>query len=178
MKLKDKYQKEIIPELLKELKLTSVMAVPRLVKISVNVGAGEAISNSKVLEAISSQIATIVGQKPSIRKAKVSIATFKLRQGEPIGVAVTLRGQRMYDFLERLITIVLPRVRDFQGIPVDSFDNEGNYTLGLREQIVFHEIEYDKIDRLRGLSITIVTSAKNKEEGHLLLKKLGMPFTK
>ncbi len=172
------YRKNIRPALQKELGLKNIMAVPQIKKVVLNVGAGEALGNAKVLDAVSDQIATVTGQKPVINKAKVSIAAFKLRAGEPVGVSVTLRGKRAYDFVQRLITIVLPRVRDFSGISLSGFDKQGNYTLGLREQIVFPEIEYDKIDRIRGMEITIVTTARNGEEGRLLLAKMGMPFKK
>ncbi len=161
----------------KELNLDNVMAVPRLIKIVVNVGVKEALADKKVLDHVVEQLSVICGQKPIIRKAKVSIAAFKLREGEPIGVSVTLRGRKMFDFFERLVTIVLPRVRDFHGISPDSFDSTGNFSLGITEQIVFPEIEYDKIDRIRGLEITIVTTAKDKKESYALLKALGMPFT-
>ncbi|MEK7565437.1 MAG: 50S ribosomal protein L5 [Patescibacteria group bacterium] len=158
--------------------LENIMAVPKLVKIVVNVGVKEALVDKKVLDHVSSQLAIICGQKPVINKAKVSIATFKLRKGEPVGVSVTLRGRRMSDFFTRLVSIVLPRVRDFHGVSPDSFDISGNYSLGISEQIVFPEIEYDKIDRIRSLEVTIVTTAKDKARGLTLLTALGMPFIK
>ncbi len=178
MNLQEEYQKKVTPRLREELGINNVMAVPRLQKIVLNVGVAEGITNPKTLEAVSEQLGIITGQKPVINKAKVAIAAFKLRQGDPVGVSVTLRGQKMYDFWKRLVTVVLPRVRDFQGVAPSSFDQRGNFTLGIREQIVFPEIEYDKIDRLRGLEITIVSTAKNKEEGLALLKAMGMPFKK
>lgn len=178
MNLKQKYQDEIVPQLKKELGLTNVMTTPKIIKIVVNVGAKEALDDKKVLDAISTQIAAITGQKPQIRVARKSIAAFKLREGQPIGVSVTLRGTRMYDFLEKLVTIVLPRVRDFHGVPLSSFDGHGNYSLGLREQIVFPEIEYSQIDKIRGLEITIVTNCGDDARAKALLSSLGMPFMK
>lgn len=154
------------------------MAEPKLVKIVLNVGVSEALSDKKVLDAVSEQLGIISGQRPAIRKAKKSIATFKLREGQPIGVMVTLRGRRMRDFFQKLVTIVFPRVRDFRGVAPESFDDQGNYTIGFNEQIVFPEIEYAKIDKIRGLSVTIVTTAKDKEEGVKLLSAMGMPFRK
>lgn len=154
------------------------MAEPKLVKIVLNVGVSEALTDKKVLDAVSEQLAAISGQKPVIRKAKRSIANFKLREGQPIGVMVTLRGKRMRDFFQKLVAIVLPRVRDFRGVPTESFDNQGNYTIGFTEQIVFPEIEYAKIDKIRGLEATIVTTAKDKAEGIKLLTAMGMPLSK
>ncbi len=177
MDLKQKYEQEVRPRLQKELGL-NVMAVPRLVKVVINVGVKEALNDKKILDTVSADLATITGQKPAVRVAKKSIAAFKLREGQAIGVTVTLRGKRMMDFLEKLFAIVLPRVRDFHGVPAASFDGNGNYTLGLKEQIVFPEIDYGKIDKIRGLEITIVTTAKNNQEGMALLKGLGMPFQK
>ncbi|OGG07339.1 50S ribosomal protein L5 [Candidatus Gottesmanbacteria bacterium RIFCSPHIGHO2_01_FULL_42_12] len=165
-------------KLKEELKLKNIMQVPRPLKVTVNVGVKEAITDKKVLEAVSSQLAIITGQKPAVRKAKKSIATFKLRAGEPIGVMVTLHGKRMQDFINKLVTIVFPRVRDFHGIPIKSLDGQGNLSLGFAEQIVFSEIEYDKIDRIRGLEVTITTTAKNNREGLALFKALGFPFEK
>lgn len=176
--LRERYQKEIAPALMKSLNLANVMQVPRIKKVVVNVGVGEALDNPKSLEAAVEDITKITGQKPVITKARKSIAAFKLREGRAIGVKVTLRGERMWDFLDRLMNIALPRVRDFRGVPPDAFDGRGNYTLGLREQLVFPEIDYDKIDKLRGLEISIVTSARTDEEGRQLLKLLGMPFKK
>lgn len=178
MTLQEKYQQEIKQKLQQELKLQNVMAVPKVTKVVLNVGAKEALTDKKVLDAISSQLSTIAGQKPTIRLAKKSIAAFKLRQGQAIGVSVTLRGKRMYEFLEKLLTIVFPRVRDFRGVSDQAFDNKGNYSIGFREQIVFPEIDYSKIDKIRGLEVTIVTSAQDKEQGKALLKMLGMPFQK
>lgn len=176
--LKERYVKEVAPTLLKTLNLQNVMQVPKVKKVVVNVGVGEALDNPKSLEATVEDIMKITGQKPIITKARKSIANFKLREGRAIGVKVTLRGERMWDFLDRLMNVALPRVRDFRGVPADAFDGRGNYTLGLREQLVFPEIDYDKIDKLRGLEISIVTSARTDEEGRQLLKLLGMPFKK
>ena len=175
-RLKVQYRDEIAPALVKEFSYRNVMQVPRLEKISVNIGLGEAIQNSKALEAAAGDLAIMTGQKPVITRAKNSIATFKLREGMAIGAKVTLRGNRMWDFLDRLISVVLPRQRDFQGISPDAFDGRGNYSLGLREQLVFPEINYDKIDKIRGLEVTIVTSAKTDEEARRLLALMNMPF--
>jgi large subunit ribosomal protein L5 len=168
--------KEVVPELRKELNITNVMAVPRLEKIIVNVGVGDAIQNIKLLDAAKAELSLITGQLPAIGRAKKSIAAFKLRKEQPIACYVTLRRGRMYEFLDRLMNIVLPRVRDFRGVPPGSFDGRGNYTLGIRDQLVFPEIDYTKVERPRGMNITIVTSARNNKEAHALLKKLGMPF--
>lgn len=176
VRLREKYQSEIVPALMQEFKYSSVMAVPRLTKIVVNVGVGEAVSNSKALDAAVADLTTITGQKPVITKAKKSIASFKLREGMAIGTMVTLRADRMYDFLDRLINLALPRIRDFRGISRRSFDGRGNYSLGLREQIVFPDIDYDKIDKIRGLEVVIVTTATDDEQAYALLKRLGMPF--
>jgi large subunit ribosomal protein L5 len=176
VRLREKYQQEIVPALVQEFKFTSVMQAPRLQKIVVNVGVGEAVQNSKALEATVGDITTITGQKPVVTKARKSVAAFKLREGMPIGVMVTLRGERMYDFYDRLVNLALPRIRDFRGVSRRSFDGRGNYSLGLREQIVFPDIDYDKIDKLRGLEVVIVTSATSDELGYALLKRLGMPF--
>ncbi|HZQ98492.1 MAG TPA: 50S ribosomal protein L5 [Chloroflexota bacterium] len=175
-RLLEKYRQDVVPAMVKEFSYRTPMQVPRLQKIVVNVGLGEALQNAKALEAASADVATITGQKPVITKAKKSIAAFKLRAGQSIGVMVTLRGERMYDFFDKLVNVALPRVRDFQGVSPNSFDGRGNYSLGLREQLIFPEIEYDKIDKLRGLQVTIATSAKNDEEARTLLQKLGMPF--
>lgn len=175
--LEQRYHEEIVSSLMKRFGYTSPMAVPKVTKIVVNMGLGEAISDSKVLDRAVEELATITGQKPVITRAKKSIAGFKLRAGMPIGCMVTLRKQQMYEFLERLITIALPRVRDFKGISPKAFDGRGNYSLGIREQIIFPEINYDKVDKLRGISVAVVTSAKNDEEGYELLKELGMPFS-
>lgn len=176
--LKERYQEEIVPALMKALTLDNVMEVPRVAKVIVNIGMGEALDNAKSLDAAVGDLTQITGQKPVITKARKSIANFKLREGRSIGVKVTLRGERMWSFLDRLMNVALPRVRDFRGISPNAFDGRGNYTLGLREQLVFPEIEYDKIDKLRGLEITIVTTARNDDEGRALLQMLGMPFRK
>jgi large subunit ribosomal protein L5 len=176
--LKERYTNEIAPALIKSLNLENVMQVPRIEKVVVNIGVGEALDNAKALDAAVADLTLITGQKPVVNKARKSIAAFKLREGRAIGVKVTLRGERMWSFLDRLMNIALPRVRDFRGISPNSFDGRGNYTLGLREQLVFPEIDYDKIDKLRGMEITIVTSAKTDEEGRQLLSMLGMPFRK
>lgn len=176
--MKERYQQEIVPALKKSLGVDNVMQVPRISKVVVNIGAGEALDNAKILDAAVSDMTLITGQKPVITKARKSIANFKLREGRQIGVKVTLRGDRMWAFLDRLVNIALPRVRDFRGVSPNAFDGRGNYTLGLREQLVFPEIEYDKIDKLRGLEISIVTTARNDEEGRELLSLLGMPFKK
>ena len=175
-RLKDLYHGQVVPTLQKELGYQNVMQVPRLVKIVVNVGVGEALQNAKALDATVEDITTITGQKPIVTRARKSIAAFKLREGNPIGVKVTLRGTRMWDFLDRLCNIALPRQRDFRGISPDSFDGRGNYSLGLTEQLVFPEIDYDNIDKIRGLEISIVTTAQTDEEGLQLLRYLGMPF--
>lgn len=176
--LQERYQKEIAPALFKELGLENVMQTPRITKVVVNIGVGEALDNAKALEAAVGDVVKITGQKPIITKARKSIANFKLREGRQIGVKVTLRGERMWSFLDRLLNIALPRVRDFRGISPDSFDGRGNYTLGLREQLVFPEIEYDKIDKLRGLEITVVTTAQTDDQARKMLQMLGMPFRK
>jgi len=174
--LRQRYEEEVVPALVKEFEYQNPMEVPRLTKINVNIGLGEALTDSKAVDAAMADMTTITGQKPVITKAKRSIAQFKIREGNTIGVKVTLRGQRMWDFLERLTRIALPRIRDFRGVPTKSFDGRGNYSLGLREQLAFPEVDYDKIDRLRGLELTVVTSAKTDEEGQRLLALLGMPF--
>jgi large subunit ribosomal protein L5 len=176
--LKERYKNEVAPALFKELALDNVMRVPRITKVVVNIGVGEALENAKALEAAVGDVVKITGQKPVITKARMSIANFKLREGRQIGVKVTLRGERMWSFLDRLMNVALPRVRDFRGISPDAFDGRGNYTLGLREQLVFPEIEYDKIDKLRGLEITVVTTARNDDEARKMLELLGMPFRK
>jgi len=176
--LKERYQNEIMPALMKSLQLSNNMQVPRVRKVIVNVGVGEALDNAKALDAAVGDIVQITGQKPIVTKARKSIANFKLREGRQIGVKVTLRGDRMWAFLDRLMNVALPRVRDFRGISANAFDGRGNYTLGLREQLVFPEIDYDKIDKLRGMEISIVTTARNDEEGRQLLQMLGMPFRK
>lgn len=177
-RLRDKYRDEVAPELMKEFGYSNVMQVPQLKKIVVNVGLGEAVANAKALEAAVGDLTAITGQKPVVTRAKKSIAAFKLRAGMPIGAMVTLRGPRMYEFLDRLVSLTLPRIRDFRGISPNAFDGRGNYTLGLREQIAFPEIEYDKIDKTRGLELSLVTTAKNDEEGRRLLALLGVPFAR
>jgi len=177
-RLQEKYQKELQPELMQELQLKNVMEVPRIEKVVVNMGLGEAIQNIKVLESAVTELGRITGQKAMITKAKRSIAQFKLREGMPIGCSVTLRRQRAYEFLDRLINVALPRVRDFKGISPKAFDGRGNYTLGIREQIIFPEIDLEKIDKIKGLNVTIVTTAKTDEQGRALLGKMGMPFRK
>ncbi len=175
-RLKEQYRKRVIPALQKEFGYKNVMEVPKLIKISVNAGLGEAIQNIKLLDAAVNEISAITGQRPVITRARKSIASFKLRKGMPIGCMVTLRKERMYDFLDKLVNVALPRVRDFRGIPRKSFDGRGNYTLGLKEQIIFPEISYDTVEKIKGMNITIVTSAKTDEEGRFLLQELGMPF--
>ena len=172
----ENYEKEVKPALVRKFRYKNVMEVPRLEKIVLNVGLGEAIQNIKVLDAAANDLTLIAGQKPVITKARKSIAAFKLRENMPIGCTVTLRRERMYEFFQKLVTIVLPRVRDFKGVPSKSFDGRGNYTIGLREQIIFPEIDYDKIDKARGMNISITTTAKTDEEAHELLKLMGMPF--
>jgi len=176
--LKERYQEELVPELMKSLDLKNVMQVPRVEKVVINIGVGEAIDNAKALDAAVSDLSIITGQKPIVTKAKKSIANFKLREGRSIGAKVTLRGYRMWAFLDRLMNVALPRVRDFRGISPNSFDGRGNYTLGLREQLIFPEIDYDQIDKIRGFEVTIVTSAGDDDQGRQLLQLLGMPFRK
>ena len=178
MKLKEQYKTEVVGTLVKQFNYTSVMQVPKLEKIVVNMGVGEAINNAKAIDDAVADMEMITGQKPVVTKAKKSIANFKLREGMPIGVKVTLRGEKMHDFLEKLINLALPRVRDFRGINGGSFDGRGNYTMGVKEQLIFPEIDYDKINKVRGMDITIVTTAQTDEEGYALLKELGMPFKK
>ena len=175
-RMKELYRQQVVPALQKELGITNVMRVPRLEKIVVNVGVGEALQNAKALDATVGDIMIITGQKPIITRARRSIAVFKLREGNQVGVKVTLRGDRMWDFLDRLVSIALPRQRDFRGVSPDAFDGRGNYSLGLREQLAFPEIDYDKIDKIRGLEIQIVTTARTDQEGYALLRHLGMPF--
>lgn len=175
-RMQERYRKEIVPALMKEFGYDNVMQVPRLTKISVNIGLGEAIQNSKAIDAATGDLVLITGQKPVVTKARLSIAVYKLREGMPIGIMVTLRGRRMWDFLDRLINIVLPRQRDFQGVSPDSFDGRGNYSIGLREQLVFPEIDYDKVDKVRGLEVTVVTTAKSDEEARRMLALFDMPF--
>jgi len=175
-RLKERYRQEIIPNLMELCGYKNIMQVPRLEKMVFNIGVGEAIQNAKALEAAERDLVAISGQHPVITRAKKSIASFKLRSGMPIGLKVTLRGEHMYDFFDKLVNAVLPRMREFQGVPPNSFDGRGNYTLGLKEQIIFPEIDYEKIDRLRGLEVSIITTAKTDEEGRHLLGLLGMPF--
>lgn len=177
-RLKQKYQEEVVPSLMAEYDYTNPMQVPRLEKVVINIGLGEAIRDSRALEAASQQVAAISGQRPVITRAKKSIAGFRLRTGMPIGMKVTLRGKRMLDFLDKLINVALPRIRDFRGVPNEAFDGRGNYTVGIKEQIVFPEIEYDKIDKIRGLEVSIITTARSDEEGKRLLQLLGMPFSR
>lgn len=177
-RLKEMYQSELVPKLQSELQLNNVMDVPRIEKVVVNMGLGEAIQNIKVLESAVEELGNITGQKAVVTKAKKSIASFKLREGMPIGCMVTLRRDRAYEFMDRLINIALPRVRDFKGISPKAFDGRGNYTLGIREQLIFPEIDLEKIDKIKGLNITIVTTAKTDEQGRALLASLGMPFRK
>ncbi|HEY8812427.1 MAG TPA: 50S ribosomal protein L5 [Candidatus Dormibacteraeota bacterium] len=176
--LNQQYQKTIVPALMKEFDYANVMEVPKVVKVIVNIGIGEAKDNDKALEAGRNDVKTITGQAPVVIKSRKSVAAFKLRAGMPVGIRTTLRGRRMYYFLEKLINVALPRIRDFRGISPEAFDGRGNYTLGLREQIIFPEIDYDKIDKLRGLEITVVTTAKTDDEGRSLLTRMGMPFRK
>ncbi|HUE84387.1 MAG TPA: 50S ribosomal protein L5 [Pyrinomonadaceae bacterium] len=175
-RLKERYQKEVSPAIAIEFEIKNPMAIPRVEKIVINMGMGEAIANNKVLDTASDELRAITGQKPVITKAKKSIASFKLRQGMPIGVMVTLRADRMYEFLDRLVSIALPRVRDFRGVSPKAFDGRGNYTIGVREQLIFPEIDFNKVDKLRGMNISIVTTAQNDEQARALLKGLGMPF--
>jgi len=175
-RLRSKFEKEVAPALLKELELKNAMAVPRLNKIVVNMGMGEATQNSKILDPAVNELGQITGQKPIVTKAKKSIAAFKVREGQAIGTMVTLRGDRMYEFLDRLVNIVLPRVRDFRGVSTKSFDGRGNYTLGLHDQLIFPEISYEKVDKMKGMNVTIVTTAANDNQARTLLKHLGMPF--
>jgi large subunit ribosomal protein L5 len=177
-RLKERFAKEVVPAMLREFGYDNVMQVPRVVKVVVNIGLGEALQNAKALDAATSDLAAITGQRPVITRAKKSIATFRLREGNPIGTKVTLRGKRMYHFLDRLFNVALPRVRDFRGVSADAFDGRGNYTLGLREQLVFPEIDYDAIDKVRGMEITIVTTAESDDESRRLLELLGMPFSR
>jgi large subunit ribosomal protein L5 len=175
-RLKQRYMKEIRPALVAEFGFKNLMQAPRLEKVVVNMGLGEAIQNGKILDASIEQLAAITGQKPVVTKARKSIANFKLRQGQSIGAMVTLRGDRAYEFVDRLVSIALPRVRDFKGVSPKAFDGKGNYTLGVKEQIIFPEINYDKVEKIKGLNITVVTTARNDEEGRVLLRHLGMPF--
>jgi large subunit ribosomal protein L5 len=175
-RLRVRYTKEIVPALMKHFNYTNIMAVPKLEKIVINMGLGEAIANAKILDVAVDELGRISGQRPVITRAKKSIANFKLRQNMPIGTAVTLRGERMFEFLDRLTNVVLPRVRDFRGVSTKSFDGRGNYTLGLRDQLIFPEISYEKVDKIRGMNVTIVTTARSDDEARELLRQFGMPF--
>jgi large subunit ribosomal protein L5 len=175
-RLKERYKSEVVPAMIRQFEYGNVMQVPRVTKVVVNVGVGEALDNAKALDFAIQDISTVTGQRPVITKARRSIASFKLREGRSIGVKVTLRGERMWSFLDRVMNIALPRRRDFRGVSPDAFDGRGNYSLGFREQLVFPEVDYDKIDKIRGFEITIVTTAKTDEEGRHLLQQLGMPF--
>jgi large subunit ribosomal protein L5 len=174
--LKNRYQEEIVPKLMEQFQYSNIHQVPKLVKVTVNRGLGEASQNAKALESSLAEVALVTGQKPVVTRAKKAIAGFKIRQGMPVGIVVTLRSGRMYAFLDRLINLSLPRIRDFRGISPKSFDGRGNYTLGIREQLIFPEVEYDSVDQIRGMDITIVTTANTDEEGRALLKEMGMPF--
>ena len=175
-RLKEKYAKEVVPALKKEFGYANVMAIPRVSKVIINMGLGEATSNAKIVDTAADELSKITGQKAAVRRAKKSIAAFKVRQGMPVGAMVTLRGERMYDFLDRLIGIALPRVRDFKGISAKGFDGRGNYTLGLKDQIIFPEIDYMKVDKARGMNVSVVTTAKTDEEARKLLQLIGLPF--
>jgi large subunit ribosomal protein L5 len=175
-RLREKYQKEVMPALKKEFGYTNVMAIPKVTKVVINMGLGEATSNAKIIDTAADELGKISGQKAAVRRATKSIAQFKVRQGQPVGTMVTLRGQRMYEFLDRLVSIALPRVRDFKGISAKGFDGRGNYTLGLRDQIIFPEIDYMKVDKARGMNVSVVTSAKTDEEARKLLQLIGLPF--
>lgn len=175
-RMKERYQKEVAPALAKEFNIQNPMAIPRLEKIVINMGMGEAVSNAKLLDTATDELASIAGQKPVVTRAKKSIAAFKLRQGMSIGAMVTLRGDRMYEFLDRFVSIALPRVRDFRGVSPKAFDGRGNYTLGIRDQLIFPEIDFNKVDKARGMNISIVTTARDDEQARSLLRGLGMPF--
>ncbi len=177
-RLKERYQSEILPELRREFSYANVMQVPRVMKVTVNIGLGEAKENARAVETATADVATITGQKPVVTKSKKAIANFKIRENRPVGIEVTLRGDRMWEFLDRLLNVALPRIRDFHGVPVKAFDGRGNYSLGLREQLIFPEIEYDKVDRIRGMQVNIQTTARTDEEGRRLLEMMGMPFAK
>ena len=175
-RLREKYQKDVVPALQKEFGYTNVMAIPKVTKVVINMGLGEATSNAKIIDTAADELGKIAGQKAAVRRATKSIAQFKVRQGQPVGVMVTLRGERMYEFLDRLVSIALPRVRDFKGISAKGFDGRGNYTLGLRDQIIFPEIDYMKVDKARGMNVSVVTTAKTDEEARKLLQLIGLPF--
>ena len=177
-RLKERFRSDILPAMMREFSYANVMQVPRVAKVNLNIGLGEAVQNAKALDSASADLATITGQHPVITRAKKSISNFKLREGMPIGVTVTLRGARMWEFLDRLLNAALPRIRDFNGVSPNSFDGHGNYSMGIREQMIFPEIEYDKIDKVRGMQVTILTTAKSDEEAKRLLELLGMPFAR
>jgi large subunit ribosomal protein L5 len=177
-RLKERYKTQVAPELMREFSYGNVMQVPRVAKVTVNIGLGEARDNARAVETASADVATITGQKPIVTRAKKAIANFKIRENMPVGIAVTLRGDRMYEFLDRLLNAALPRIRDFHGVPTKAFDGRGNFSLGVKEQLIFPEIDYDKVDRIRGMQINIITTAKTDEEGRRLLEMLGMPFSK
>ena len=177
-RLKERYKAEIAPELVKQFGYGNAMQVPRVDKVTVNIGLGEARENARAVESATAEVATITGQKPVVTKAKKAIANFKIRENMPIGVAVTLRGDRMYEFLDRLLNVALPRIRDFHGVPAKAFDGRGNFSLGVKEQLIFPEIDYDKVDKIRGMQINIITTARTDEEGRRLLELMGMPFSK
>ncbi|MEX2247458.1 MAG: 50S ribosomal protein L5 [Dehalococcoidia bacterium] len=177
-RLKERYRAEIVPELMREFSYHNVMQVPRVEKVTVNIGLGEAKDNARAVESATADIATITGQRPIVTRAKKAIANFKIRENMPVGVAVTLRGDRMYEFLDRMLNAALPRIRDFHGVPTKAFDGRGNFSLGVREQLIFPEIDYDKVDRIRGMQVNIVTTARTDEEGRRLLEMMGMPFAK
>jgi large subunit ribosomal protein L5 len=176
--MREKYEAEVMPALREQFRYGNVMEVPRLTKVVVNIGLGEALADANVLDKAADEVAAVTGQKPIVNRAKRSIANFRLREGNPIGVSATLRGARMYEFMDRLVSAALPRIRDFQGLNPNAFDGRGNYSLGIREQLIFPEIEYDRVDKVRGLQVTFVTTAKNDEEGRRLLELMGMPFRK
>ena len=178
IKIKERYQQEVVPQLKKEFGYTNDLQVPRLAKVVINMGLGEATSNAKAIDMGVKDLITVTGQKPIVNRARKSIATYKLRQGMPVGASVTLRGRRMYDFLAKLIHIALPRIRDFRGLSSKSFDGRGNYSVGIKEQLIFPEINYENVDAVRGMDIAIVTTARTDQEGHALLAALGMPFKK
>jgi large subunit ribosomal protein L5 len=177
-RLKERYKSEVAPELMKQFGYGNVMQVPRVAKVTLNIGLGEARDNARAVESATADLATISGQKPIVTRAKKAIANFKIRENMPIGVAVTMRGDRMYEFLDRLLNAALPRIRDFHGVPTKAFDGRGNFSLGVREQLIFPEIDYDKVDKIRGMQINIITTARNDEEGRRLLELIGMPFAR
>jgi large subunit ribosomal protein L5 len=177
-RLKERYRQEIVPELMKEFRYGNVMQVPRVEKVTLNIGLGEARENARAVDSATGDLATITGQKPVVTKAKRAIANFKIREGMNVGASVTLRGDRMYEFLDRMLNAALPRIRDFHGVPTKAFDGRGNFSLGVREQLIFPEIDYDKVDRIRGMQVNIITTAKTDEEGKRLLELMGMPFAK